>query len=521
MAEEAQTLNYDSEISAVTVFVDGARITRKAQVVLAAGRQVLRFPVGARNILVNTILIVTQQSGMTIERVRYQRHTENLDVQSEREQLAIAKSKLDMLVQQDQSLKIVNDNFTSRLGASIAEQNIAVNAGIEIFEQLRDKIRANDEAIKETKQTINQLEIHIDENKIRDFYTIDVTVEVAKSGTFDLELSYSVSEASWAASYQLLLDDDNPQLNYHALVKQNSGEDWPNVQLSFSTAYTAKTGEVSSLKAWTLSKVDTESSSSKGSHSKNQHADRELGYRGVQSTLAYKRSRTVAIRDRDAQEPDGEPRTRNRGDNVPTEYQIDASTTIQSGGFIDTTVVGTFPIQLQLDYVSVPKHDNGHAVWRAKGVNLAPLALISGPMVVLREGALRMQTRIDKQISPMGDFVLTLGEEYRVRAERRVAHREVQISDDGETRELLYTYAIQLWNYMPHPAPIVVRDHWPLSTSASIEVELLDVEPTPSSEGTENQILAWRVEVAPDDTQEITFSFRVTSHVDTEIKEIT
>jgi len=66
-----------------------------------------------------------------------------------------------------------------------------------------------------------------------------VTLEAAQAGPATLALSYLVGGVSWEPAYVARLNGtrDKLALEYHGVVTQTSGEDWPSVQLVLSTGF--------------------------------------------------------------------------------------------------------------------------------------------------------------------------------------------------------------------------------------------------------------------------------------------
>jgi uncharacterized protein (TIGR02231 family) len=69
---------------------------------------------------------------------------------------------------------------------------------------------------------------------------ISVKLDAEAAGNIELELTYQVSGASWRPTYNLHVNDAKDgskfQLETYALVKQSTGEDWSDIELSVSTA---------------------------------------------------------------------------------------------------------------------------------------------------------------------------------------------------------------------------------------------------------------------------------------------
>ena len=82
---------------------------------------------------------------------------------------------------------------------------------------------------------------------------LDVSVEDPRQGAagdFDLELTYVVNHAGWQPLYDLRLSGSSLEITYLAQVAQNTGEDWPNVALTLSTAEPALSLEIPELDPW-------------------------------------------------------------------------------------------------------------------------------------------------------------------------------------------------------------------------------------------------------------------------------
>ena len=64
-----------------------------------------------------------------------------------------------------------------------------------------------------------------------------------------LKVSYLVSNATWAPSYDVRVqaDETRMKLLYYGNISQNSGEDWNNVELVLSTARPSSGGTLPKL----------------------------------------------------------------------------------------------------------------------------------------------------------------------------------------------------------------------------------------------------------------------------------
>ena len=83
---------------------------------------------------------------------------------------------------------------------------------------------------------------------------VTVTINLAAEREAELRLTYQVRGPGWQPSYRATLDaaKSTVLLERQALVAQNSGEDWTNVQLTLSTGQPGRATQGRLPRAWTL-----------------------------------------------------------------------------------------------------------------------------------------------------------------------------------------------------------------------------------------------------------------------------
>ena len=85
-------------------------------------------------------------------------------------------------------------------------------------------------------------------------WVVSVTINLATEREAELRLSYQVRGPGWQPSYRATLDATNSTvlLERQALVAQNSGEDWSNVQLTLSTGQPGRATQGQLPRPWWL-----------------------------------------------------------------------------------------------------------------------------------------------------------------------------------------------------------------------------------------------------------------------------
>jgi len=112
----------------------------------------------------------------------------------------------------------------------------------------------------EKKRSAWQYELQQSGLQKKERKTILLEMEVTRPGSEKLEISYVVPGVSWVPCYDLRIDSDKNEaaLTYQALVKQETGEDWDNAQLSLSTASPAVEKHSPLLQPWVVNTIDSE-----------------------------------------------------------------------------------------------------------------------------------------------------------------------------------------------------------------------------------------------------------------------
>ena len=257
----------ESKIENVTVYENGAQLTRTAKTTLAAGRTQLVFrgvsgqidpqSIQAQGSGSFTILSVVNQSGFLSEKTKT----------DERSQLEAQKSDLEEKIVYQKALLNVYDQEEIMLtkNQEIGGRTVVLRAA-ELKESVDfQRARLNEIVLKrlEINKTIKKLEADIFRINVRvnlaeplqSTTTSEIVLTVSAKEPIAqtlLTVSYFVQNAGWKPSYDLRVSDiaHDLEMGYKANVFQYSGENWENVTLSLSTANPRKNGYAPRLQTW-------------------------------------------------------------------------------------------------------------------------------------------------------------------------------------------------------------------------------------------------------------------------------
>jgi len=255
----------------VTVFPDRARITRVGQVNLAAGLQSLQIEQLPLAVLPDSL----RASGQGTARAKL------LGVSSRLEQYfeTPAQGAL-QLEQQIQAVTDTDADLAARAQVAEKEQKSldALGAESEMFARglaLRNRTAEEQGALldfmssrgralqtellsisRERRQLAKELDRlkrelgAVQSARPRQRYSAMVELDVSAAGELNLELTYVVTGAGWQPLYDLRASDSALEVSYLAQVAQNTGEDWPQVTLTLSTARPSVTLSLPDLSPW-------------------------------------------------------------------------------------------------------------------------------------------------------------------------------------------------------------------------------------------------------------------------------
>ncbi len=251
-AQEKKDIPVKTEVSAVTVFMSGAQVTRKKTIEVPAGKSIVKFTdlspyIDAKSIQVRTsndviVLSVNQQFNYvdTLVKNKTMRDLNNRKEALETK-LFLENTNLEIIKEE---LVFLNDNRV--LGGKNQEVSL-VNLK-QTADYYHEKITALKMKEIEINKTVDMLskeksgiESQINQegsNRISPVGEIVVKVDSKIAISCDFTLNYVVSNAGWYPSYDIRAKNitEPVELRYKANIHQNTKEEWKNVQLKLSSS---------------------------------------------------------------------------------------------------------------------------------------------------------------------------------------------------------------------------------------------------------------------------------------------
>ncbi|ARN77182.1 hypothetical protein BST97_03825 [Nonlabens spongiae] len=243
--------NTPSQIKEVTVYLQGARITRTATVKVKKGANTIKLNNLSASIDESSIML-TDLAGMSLSGLNYT--TSILEKETSSERLKNINSRLDSVanvkIQIDaqvdglkeerallQNNRILNTGETSISLAKVKEFGSYYNERISAISMRLAQLNQDLTDLNQLSQKLNQgkSQINPEMNELKGTITLNVTSNVSK--TVKLELKYNVSNAGWVPVYDITAEDASSDVNlkFKGQVYQSTGIEWDQVKMILST----------------------------------------------------------------------------------------------------------------------------------------------------------------------------------------------------------------------------------------------------------------------------------------------
>ena len=261
----------DAKIAAVTVYGDRAEVVRRLATTVEAGEHTLTF----ENLPGTTDLSSVRADGLgafTLIDIRAER-VQTKEVADERvlkltKEIEGLRAQLNDLTLADNRAaqrKAALEKVLARLTAvgkesANAEMDPAKWAAylkyhVDALAKIDQETLANGVArnglnleVDRAQRDLNELNAH----RFRFRNVARVRIEAKQAGKIELDLAYVVRGPSWNPLYDIRADTKakSVQVNYHAEVRQSTGEDWKGVALKLSTAQPNLAGREPQMSPW-------------------------------------------------------------------------------------------------------------------------------------------------------------------------------------------------------------------------------------------------------------------------------
>ena len=257
-----------TSVEKVTLFIDGAQVTRSRQIDIPAGNSTVVFT-GLSPYLDDKSMQVAAKGKFTVTAVnRLFNHTDSLERSTRQKALEQELAKIRQQQQQQQAARAVIDAETDllKVNCSVGNRNVATPlAAIKELneyyasrmQELKRRMLELDgqmKALSEREQQVLADLTQLGGRQTAPMSEVEVRIEAPTACKGAFTLTYYVRNAGWFPSYDIRSGglSEPVEISYKANIFQNTREEWKNVDLTLSSSNPTTGSIAPQLKTWWL-----------------------------------------------------------------------------------------------------------------------------------------------------------------------------------------------------------------------------------------------------------------------------
>ncbi|MCK1399271.1 mucoidy inhibitor MuiA family protein [Bradyrhizobium sp. 4] len=519
----AAELGATSAIDTVTVYPDGATVTRVIAVDLPSGDSTLvakDFPLG----LDTSSIRVEGEGGAkltigTIDARTPRAAPVNLPELDKRiEALNDQRADLQGAIDSANARRKFAEHFAEASPAGIGDKGEArpIAEWRTAFATVGEEIASADTAVRDATRKMREIDRQIAqfevERKAKPPSKLEVRMDIAAPAATKatLRVTYNVRNARWLPLYDARLDtgakDRKPQLELvrRAEVTQSTGEDWSNVTLGVSTVRIGRGGSAPELNSLVAQYPQVPRPRALGSVSDSaMPAAAPMPQRKMEISAA---KAADDIRER-AEEQQAVAEI---GDFQAT-YKIPGRVSLGAAEGAKSLRIASMTVPADLMVRAAPVMDPT-AFLEASFKQTDDTSLLPGKVAIYRDGTFVGRGKLSA--SAKDDIVrLGFGADDKVRIERAVLKR-----NEGSAGLLVTTsktdersFKTTIRNGHDFPIKVAIEDQLPVSENEDILVEMLPATTPPTASNIRDRrgVLEWSFDAKPGEVKDINFAWRV------------
>ncbi len=539
---EAQQKAMKSDVSSVTVYSDRASITRSASIQLAEGDYEFAFgdlPYSLDNQSLRVEGAGTARariSDIKIETVYIDTLPKNaLKILQDQmtallEEERVITDRITLLTKEKDFLDLIKINVTASSQGSKEAARPSIDDWTRLFtfydanfEKINSELRNLDKKKTESGKKKSQVQQQI--NQISGYSKLTrkkavVNFSVTRAGLMKFDITYVISGARWYPYYDVRVsqEDQKVEFTYYAMISQNTGEDWNNVNLSISTARPNISGSAPQLSAWYLNVYQP----------RYKYADKEKKNKmsmgaGVRSFAKQESAKEDAFDEVSEGEADTglldyeTASIEQRSTSVV--FTIKKPSTITADNNDHKVTIAIEKLNAAFEYAAVPKIAT-HVFLTGRIENTTDAPFLAGNMNIFFGNSF-VGTSAIETIIPTEKFNVSLGIDDGIKIKReQVRDFKSETGFFSKNEKKSFEYKITVESFKKTDDTIKIRDQFPIPQDERIKVETMlpnfekkdqTIAAVPNGvvEKLYNNIVEWRLRIRPKEKVELRIKYTV------------
>ena len=393
--------------------------------------------------------------------------------------------------------------------AELLDASNFVGVGVTRAEELTRDVELEKKNIRDKIDALRRQRDESTGSRRKEAKSVEIMVEIAREGNLTLDLATVISQASWQPSYDVRLSPDakTAELTFRAMVRQQTGEDWKNIDLTLSTARPAAGGAPPELYPWRISFFRPQPS-----------PPAPIMMAAPAAVRARKSARmpTESFRSDDvlAEEAAADVVTAQISDEQSSvAFHIPRLLDIPADGAQHGTVVAIEQLPVSMEYLALPKLAP-YVFLKSEIVNRAAYPLLPGKVNTFTGNTYTGSSQL-KKVAAGEKFDLFFGTDDQVTVKREELKQRKEAGMFSKNR-VSYRYRIELGNFRKEPLTVTLRDQLPVAGDEEIKVTLDEPSLKPEEIKSDGAV-AWKMPLQAGEKKELTFGIVVEYPKDREI----
>ncbi|HBB15845.1 MAG TPA: hypothetical protein DCZ97_02190 [Syntrophus sp. (in: bacteria)] len=384
-----------------------------------------------------------------------------------------------------------------------------VGAEVTRIEEATRETEAEKKSIKDKIDALQRRRNESTGSRRKEAKSVEVMLEITREGNLTLDLATVIPRAGWQPSYDVRLSPDakSAELTFRAMVRQATGEDWKNIDLTLSTARPATGGAPPEMHPWRIA------------FSRPQPpAARSMAL----SAQAPARAKKAAGMRADSFKSDEPPIEESPVSFVTAQisdeqssvaFHIPRTLDVASDGTQHGTVVAIEQFPVSMEFMAIPKLAP-YVFLKSEIMNRAAYPLLPGKVNTFVGNTYTGSSQL-KKVAAGEKFDLFFGSDDQVTVKREELKQHKQAGMFGKNR-VAYRYRIELTNFHKEPVTVTLRDQLPVAGDEEITISLDEPSIKPDEVKSDGAV-TWKTPLRAGEKKELTFGIVVEYPKDREI----